>query len=268
MTTLEEAIAYGRGAERSFNCHAHDDKNASASVNVDKGLWYCYTCGARGRVGEATELADYSNFHRKISRVIQEPPSPYPESWLDLFDAGPVHPYWLSRFEEETCRYFRLGYDASVGKPCYPIRYPDGQIAGLVHRSIDGEQPKYKYPWGIDIGKMLYNYRPHKVEHLWLVEGATDAMALHESGYKAFGIFGSKLKQAQIDLIVKCDPDKVVLAFDMDLAGRTAIREASVTLSARGLKIGVASWDRNLGKDPGELEVIDRHKILVKDILR
>ena len=51
MSTLEEAIALGQGIERPFQCEVHDDTNASASVNVLKGVWYCHACGASGAVG-------------------------------------------------------------------------------------------------------------------------------------------------------------------------------------------------------------------------
>lgn len=41
IITLDEALSVGRGTERSFNCPSHEDANASASVNVAKGVWYC-----------------------------------------------------------------------------------------------------------------------------------------------------------------------------------------------------------------------------------
>ena len=91
MASLEEVLTFGRGVERKFNCHVHDDTNASASVNVDKGWWYCYGCGAKGEVGNEDELPDFTFFHRQIERTLKKAPEIYPETWLDLFDAGPVN---------------------------------------------------------------------------------------------------------------------------------------------------------------------------------
>jgi DNA primase len=271
MTTLAEAIANGHGAERSFNCHVHQDANASASVNVDKGLWYCYTCGARGKVGDVLdENIDWTSYHSKVERLLRPPPEPYPESWLDLFDSGPVHPYWLNRFSETTCRHFRLGYDPSEQKPCYPLRYPNGEVAGLVHRSVDGSRPKYKYPWGVDVKKLLFNYEPYAFRDIYLVEGATDAMALWEVGREiaVFAVMGSSLGTVQLDLISKCDPVNVVLAFDQDEAGNKAAAEASGMLRRRGIRTVRAAWDRDLGKDPGELTLEDRRNMLVTALVR
>ena len=268
MATLEEAISTGRGIERPFNCHVHDDNNASASVNIEKGVWCCYACGARGKVGEAQEFPDFSMFHRSIEKTLQPRPEPYAESWLDVFDSGQVHPYWLSRFSEDTCRKFRLGYDFSVSKPCYPLRYPNGSVAGVVHRSIDGSHPKYRYPYGVDIGKLLFNYRPFIFDELWLVEGAMDAIALDEAGYDAFAIYGSRLKESQIDLIIKCEPKKIVLCFDKDRAGSAAKLEASQILAAKGFNVYQALWDSELGKDPAELSVKQRRDIMVAALVR
>jgi DNA primase len=269
LTTLSEAIASGHGVERPFNCHVHPDHNASASVNVDKGLWICYACGAKGRVDDHVENPDYATLPKRIERTLAEPPQPYPESWLDLFDYGPVHPYWLGRFNEETCRHFRLGYDPSVGKPCYPLRYEDGSVAGLVYRSIDGSEPKYKYPWGIDVTKLLFNYEPTLADEVWLVEGAADAMALWECGIQdVHAIYGSELKVAQVELLLPREPERVVLAFDQDNAGMKAAMLAERLLDHWGFRSAPCRWDSKLGKDPGELPLEDRRNILVTGVAR
>ena len=268
MATLEEVLTFGRGVERKFNCHVHDDTNASASVNVDKGWWYCYGCGAKGEVGNEDELPDFTFFHRQIERTLKKAPEIYPESWLDLFDAGPVNKYWLGRFSEQACREFRLGYDATVDKPCYPLRYPNGDVAGVVHRSINGEEPKYRYPYGVDIGKMLFNYKNYLVDELWLVEGAMDVIALHEAGITAFGIFGSRLKHAQVELITRCEPKNIVLCFDKDSAGAKARVDAANMLWSKGFNLSTAKWDSEKGKDPGELALEERCSILVEPLIR
>lgn len=271
MTTLAEAVANGHGSERSFNCHKHDDANASASVNVDKGVWICYGCGAKGKVGEVIdEFADYTGYHEKIKRILRPAPEPYPESWLDLFDSGPVHPYWLGRFSEQTCRHFRLGYDPERERPCYPLRYPTGDIAGLVYRSIDGSKPKYQYPWGVDVKKLLFGYDHYVHRTIWLVEGATDRMAMWEADPEVatFATLGSSLGTVQLDLIAKCDPRTVVLAFDQDAAGHKAAEEAAAMLRPWGITTVRPRWDRDLGKDPGELTIEQRRNILVTALVR
>lgn len=41
-------ITVGRGREAAIRCPAHDDAHASASANIDKGVWFCHACGAGG----------------------------------------------------------------------------------------------------------------------------------------------------------------------------------------------------------------------------
>lgn len=37
-----------RHGEHPMKCPVHEDRVASASVNREKGLWYCHACGAGG----------------------------------------------------------------------------------------------------------------------------------------------------------------------------------------------------------------------------
>ena len=74
--TLSEALRYGRGVERSFLCPEHGDSRPSASVNVIKGKWYCYTCHATGELGGEARLVepDYQQMKlwldNKLSRQV------------------------------------------------------------------------------------------------------------------------------------------------------------------------------------------------------
>ena len=34
--------------EQSIKCPVHDDRNPSASANLETGVWVCYTCGSSG----------------------------------------------------------------------------------------------------------------------------------------------------------------------------------------------------------------------------
>src|SRR3954471_13212257 len=56
--TLAEALRYGHGVERAFLCPEHGDSRPSASVNIIKKRWYCYTCHAHGALGGDALLAE------------------------------------------------------------------------------------------------------------------------------------------------------------------------------------------------------------------
>lgn len=273
FATLAEALTRGRGREIPFRCPVHDDSQASASVNRVKGLWVCYACGARGNT-EGIYEEEETRFAADILELLEEREQRiYPERWLDQFDAGDPHPYWRSRFSEAACRHFRLGYDHAVGTPVYPIRDNLGRVLGVVRRSLLEVGPKYLYPRGLNKSELLYGYRPDQAGDLVLVEGAPDAWACWEAGYTAFGLYGALLHPAQLRLIHRVNPRRIILALDNDSAGRAAIygrlaRDGDLLpglltrLEREGLPVVVPDWDGVSAKDLAECDVATRRTLL------
>lgn len=244
--------------ERPFLCPAHDDHNASASVNIQKGVWYCYTCGAKGGV-QGVEYDEQLDL-RYIDALLDDPKI-YSESWLGLFTQGMTHPYWLSRFSKEAAQRFQLGYDPVLGRPCYPIRSPTGEILGICTRNLTDEGPKYRYPAGVKTNKLLFNYTHAERDVVVLVEGAMDVVACWEAEIEAFGIYGSHLGPDQAELVRRVAPRHVLLLFDNDHAGRKCAREAAETLS--DLDVSLFQWE-NFAEynDIAEMPVEQRRHVL------
>lgn len=239
--SLEQALSQGRGDWRSFTCPEHEDANPSARVNVATGKWVCMVCHKAGTtrgyvpdvdlmLEQAMETLDYLSLEKS-------------ESWLDQFDSGEVHPYWLSRFSEEACRAFRLGWDGMKTKPCYPIRAMNGKPLGIVHRSLDPDEAKYRYPRGVRKTELLSGvYEARQTDYLFLVEGLPDAVAVREVDHDAIGIYGSLLDPIQVDLIVSLQPRCVYLALDNDKAGNEGSRDAQWKLSRAGVYAERVRW--------------------------
>ena len=82
-----------------------------------------------------------------------------------------------------------------------PARYSGWYVAALW-----GEGPKYSYPAGVDVGRLLFNYTPDHRNAVVLCEGALDAIALWNSGVDAFAIYGSRLSVEQVMLIEQDRP--------------------------------------------------------------
>lgn len=266
--TLAEAVAKGYGDERPFLCPVHEDSRPSASVNVLKNVWVCYTCGAHGKVGGEALLGDvdFRSLKRHVMNRLTERRI-YPESWLGQYhNEYQLHPYWQSRFTDETIRHFKLGYDVDSGRVTYPLRLPSGEVLGVVRRALDPEDaPKYKYPFGNDIGQLLFNFHeavPNRP--LVLVEGAVDAMALWEAGVNAVAIYGSRLSGAQVQLITQLEPTHVYCAFDMDKAGWQAARTAIELI--KGYRVERITWN-NRFKDPADMAVATRQRVFVNAVV-
>lgn len=255
--TMEDAISRGYGTERTFKCPVHDDRVASARVNVEKGVWYCHACGAKGKVGGHAEI-DPEHLLEEIERISEEKRI-YPESWLDLYDS-PDDEYWTGRFTKEAIVQFRLGRDRGKNVPTYPLRDPLGRVLGVVSRNTDG--PKYKYPRGVKTSELLFNYDISRHDpYPILVEGAMDVIAVWEAGYTAYGCFSAALYDGQLDLLAKQNPAIVFLAYDMDRAGKAARIAATEKLGQMGILSYSLEWDDTY-KDFGEMPVEMRVAIL------
>jgi hypothetical protein len=59
----------GRGAERTALCPFHEDTKPSLSVNVQKRVWRCHACDARGDAIRLIELAERATFVDAVRRV-------------------------------------------------------------------------------------------------------------------------------------------------------------------------------------------------------
>lgn len=259
--TLSEALRYGHGIERPFLCPEHGDSRPSASVNTIKKVWICYTCGAHGRLGGEAILAepDYQTMKLWVDNKLAEGQI-YPESWLAQYDAGPVHQYWVDRVGEEAAREFRLGADSLTATYTYPLRDPQSRVLGVVRRSRGDEGPKYKYPQGVDVGRLLFNYAPEHRPVVTLTEGALDAIALWNVGVHAFAIYGSRLSAEQVRLIDRVDPEQIYTCYDMDDAGWRAHIMTEKAFKHR--LVSRLSWPRAWGKDIDEIGETRRRTVV------
>jgi len=262
---MHEALLYGHGVERPFLCPVHGDSRPSASLNTVKQVWVCYTCGAKGKLtGEDALIEpDYDTLKAWFDSKLEEQ-RVYPESWLARYTAGPVHHYWRDRCGEAAARHFHLGYDSDSNAGTYPLRNHSGELLGVVRRNLGEHGPKYLYPTGVDVGRLLFNYDPYHRPSIALVEGALDAVALWRVGVPAFAIYGARLGPEQVRLIDRVDPDRVYTFYDNDDAGWSAYCQTERMLRHR--VVTRITWPRSWGKDVGELSE-NRLRSLVSDDL-
>jgi hypothetical protein len=247
-------MATGRGIERSFQCPAHNDTHASASVNTIKGVWVCYACGAHGVLSDV-KVPEID----QIIAILQgsSVARTYPEAWLDTFDAHQPSPYWSRRYGEDVASMNRCGTDPVGGQPTYPMRNKEGAVWGVVTRSETAL--KYRYPTGVSAASTLFGQiKPAPV--VVLVEGASDVMALQQGGvpqhWTVLGCYGAGLHMPQKQIVVDCGPRAVVAAFDDDVAGRNA------TLRTESQLHDVAPvlshhWSTMNAKDPGDVPIAE-----------
>lgn len=220
MLSLDEVLVTGRGTERPFRCHEHEDHNASATVNVVKGVWFCHACHASGRLDGKKAAPSAADL---MAMMTPEIVRTYPETYLDLFDAPGG--YWDLRMGA-VARYHRCGEDPFTGEPVYPVRDESGQLLGITRRALGDEQPKYRYPRGWSASRTMfgYPYDPEVFDATVVVigEGAADGMGVQRAGILGLAAYGAGLHAPQRELLARIAPRLVILGFDNDEAGERA----------------------------------------------
>jgi 5S rRNA maturation endonuclease (ribonuclease M5) len=260
--SLEEALIFGTEVERPYVCAAHADHNASASVNSETGWFFCFVCGHAGKVDLDRFEVSIEGMHRftlRMARNLEERPDRFPEAWLNAFDSVSAGGYWLSRFTPRTCRFFRLG--SARGVATYPMRDNVGKVLGVVTRDLTGErEEKYKYPWTVKKSKYLIDYHRVVSDTIVLVEGMADVAAVYEAGYHmALGCYGSQVSNAQLKLVRKYLPSRVLVGFDMDYSGDKGFHRVADALRGE-IPVQRLWWDTY--NDIAEIPLSDRRDML------
>lgn len=247
----------------------HEDHNPSASINIRKRLWVCYSCGRGGSLTDliSGRIAD-ENVEDMLAELVKEFTTPerflYPERWLDQFDAAGVHPYWLGRgLSEGVVEAFRLGYDFESGRATYPLRTPSGGVVGVVKRATDDTQfPKYQYPGNAKVSETLFGYYKVRrgVRDVVLTEGALDALAMWDVGLPAVAQMGARLSRTQTELLRGLGLRSLTIAYDQDHAGREATERAVTNPLLNFCPLRLMTWDPRDGKDPLDLDPLKRIK--------
>lgn len=149
-------------------CPFHDDHSPSFWLNVNNGLWICFSCGLRGglhtflkntglsgeSLDEAMEpvkgLIRQHKAQEKRKRDLKFRSDPYlgdvvlPESLLGVYDFKPKMMV-KAGFETSILRQFDIGYDHRLKRVTFPLRDLYGNLIGISGRAtVRGDTPRYK----------------------------------------------------------------------------------------------------------------------------
>jgi len=183
--------------------HQGKRKSPSFSVNIERGIWQCFGCHAKGNVLDfccRMEGFDPDNPQelRRAALKIRDmflggsvPPNQgkpkkenpriivNPALDFDLRSLDPDHPYLKERgFTDETIRHFGLGYcnrGMLKGRIAIPLHNPQGQLVGYAGRltkdeDVSDRSPKYLFPGErerdgvkLEFRKSLLLYNAHRI---------------------------------------------------------------------------------------------------------
>ena len=147
-------------------------------------------------------------------------------------------------------------YDRFRNRIMFPIIDIRNRVIGFGGRLISGEGPKYMNSpetpvynkstslYGINIAKNS------KAEKMVIVEGYMDCIALHQAGFSnCVASLGTALTIKQARMLKKMVPE-VIIAYDMDQAGRNAALRGLDMIASLGC--GVKVLEIPEGKDPDD----------------
>jgi hypothetical protein len=183
-----------------------------------------------------------------------------------LKDINPAHPYLGTRgITRETAEAFGVGFfpgkGSMAGRVVIPIYDGWGDLVAYAGRSIDGTEPKYKFPAGFRKSLELFNLHqvPDTDAAVIVVEGFFDCMKVHQAGFpNVVALMGCSLSETQENTLAEVF-HKVVLMLDGDTAGRTATGEI---LSRLGLRMFVRAVGLPDGKQPDMLTPEELRELL------
>lgn len=149
-------------------CPFHDDRSPSFWLNVNNGLWICFSCGLRGNLKMFLKLAGLS--HSQVAAAVEPVAAqialfrqresikrkakfyvdPYrgstilPESLLGVYEYKP-HMMIDAGFDPELLRAFDIGYDRRLERVTFPLRDLYGNLVGISGRATEKSVgPRYK----------------------------------------------------------------------------------------------------------------------------
>ncbi len=129
-----------------------------------------------------------------------------------------------------------------------PARACGGRVVGFAGRRLDGGEPKYQYSSGFSRNGFLWGmYRLRSDDIPVVVEGVLDSESILLREIVALG--GTTLSTVQVQALAR--HRQVILALDVDDAGRKATEKAVRKLAAAGVKVYVIP-DFCGTKDPDE----------------
>ena len=248
-----------RSGKRQYRgrCPIHGGEGKEAfHANYERNVFHCFACGASGNVLDFVAAMEQCTI-RQAALGLQvdwgnRPTIQPAESKLVTKKRGlnqPLnfsltvdrrHPYLAQRgIESPTAEYFGVGYFGRPGlmsnRIAIPIHDAHGRLLAYCGRSLNGAEPRYRFPCNFRKSHVVFNY--HRAcatgaRQIIAVEGFFDCMRVHQAGFpNVAALMGAQLSPTQRNLLISRFP-QIVLMLDGDETGRAATAHIAGTLAS------------------------------------
>lgn len=245
VTVLEDLgvdVFKVHGDEINGKCPVHykvkgrESTRNSWYLNIDTGLWHCFTCGARGNLSQLlSELAADPGvlwnaqsiiITQGLRRLTPEESNydPYVREDLDWntyfkFPALPQSIIDFRKFDPEVALRFGVRWNPDVKASTAPIVSPLGELRGWQEKKAGWVN---NVPEGVNKSTTLFGIERAFGSTALIVESPLDVVRFHSvyggSDINCVSSFGANVSDKQINLLAERF-DKLIIALDNDKAG-------------------------------------------------
>lgn len=225
-----------------YPVHPNGDRNPSFRLNSEKGVYICYSCGAKGNLVklaqdilgmdryEAVRTFDVELTPEAIDQMVKkgyEPPKPMTPLQMDVSRwMDGKNDYWHFRgFNDATIGKWQLGFDEQSNRVVVPI-YDSGELVGWSKRTVGDDQPKWLHSEGLEKSRLLFGLDRISSDAAIVVEAPLSVIMLDQYGVSnSVATFGCKMSDAQARML-RANFNTVMLWYDPDEAGQQGTRDA------------------------------------------
>lgn len=258
-------------SELTVRCFSglHEDKNPSLSINLDKGVYNCFSCGFKGNIhqffsglGISKVPETVSKLGVRLKKLRIKLDSIKSDIEIHLPEPRINMQHEFKNISGDTLKQFGAFFTDSSGFSdylCIPIyqhkklRFVEGR-----YRVLNSEEPKPKYlrkPARVSVADILFPLDAiTDFSYIILVEGLFDVLKMHELGYtNCLCIFGTQNFTAEkAKLLDEYGCRHVTILMDGDSPGRLAAIKIQRLLDARYIETDIVSLPEGL--DPGAFD--------------
>jgi DNA primase len=247
----------------------HEDKNPSLSLNLDKGVFNCFSCGFRGNtqqffeglgVTQVPQIQSKLAFKiRKLKTKLEQIKS---KGEIRLPEPNINIRHEFKGISAKVLQDFGVFFTEANGLSdyvCVPIyqhkklKFIEGRYKVLNNNS---DKPKYlRKPSGVSVSDILFPLdKITDFSHIILVEGLFDVLKLHELGYtNSLCIFGTQnFTTIKAKILDEYGCRKVTILMDGDNAGKLAANKIKKLLEQRSIETEIVTLPKDI--DPGMLD--------------
>lgn len=180
--------------------------------------------------------------------------------------------YYVSRgYSKDLLDKYDVGFSVGVAgmknRVVFPVYDENHEyVIGVVGRALNKHEDKWKNSLNFYSGNTFFNlwYAKDKIRNCGtaiLVEGQGDVLRFEQAGiHNSLGVFGDRLTEKQLEILVSLGVMNVILAYDNDEAGNIANEKIKEQVK-RYFNAEIARLPEN--KDVGDLEDSEVRNIFV-----